>query len=155
MSGRQHIREDFRSGGVAAEGCADLCVLDHRTSLGRHFLRDANAFDAYLLRIRGVDGGLDGADMVGCGAATSSNELHPGLEKFSADAGHVFRRTGIDVASFNGAGHSGVGHGRDGQAGDGSNALDGGEDGGGADAAIAADGIRAPLFEVLGGEFRG
>jgi hypothetical protein len=107
-----------------------------------------------LLRFGGAQRGLHGANMVGRSAATASDELGSGLEELACEAGHVFRRAQIYVASIDGARHSGVGHSGQRQTGGGCQTFEGGKNGSGSCTAVDADRVCAPCSEPRGGDFR-
>ena len=103
------------------------------------------------LSIDSSHGGAHGADVVGRGAAASSDDLRAGSDGLTGEAGHVLRRAEIDVAAFDGAGHAGIGHGGDGEIGGGAHGFNRRENSGGSGGAVHADGSGAPLGEERGG----
>ena len=105
-----------------------------------------------LLRLQGAHRRLHGADVVGRGSAASADEARAGVDELAREAGHVLRRGHVDVAALDGARQSGVGHGGQRQARGQAHPLDGAEHGGGAVRAVAADDVRAPLGQPLGGD---
>ena len=108
-----------------------------------------------LLRLQGAHRRLHGADVVGRGSATAADEACAGVDELAREAGHVLRRGHVDVAALDGAGQSGVGHGGQRQAGRQTHPLDDREHGGGAVRAVAANDVRAPLGQSLGGDLGG
>ena len=109
----------------------------------------AGAFNAGL-GIDGAHGGAHGAYVVGGGAAAAAHKLGSGGDGLAGKAGHVLRGAEIDIAAFDGAGHAGVGHGRQGQRGGLAHGFNGGKHGGWAGGAVDADGARTPLREARG-----
>ena len=93
--------------------------------------------------------------MTGSGAAAAANKLHSSLDQLAGEAGHVLRRAEIDVPPIHGARHTGIGHGDQGQVGGPHHALNSGEYGRRSYAAVATDGIRAPLGQSRGCRLRG
>src|SRR5450755_462795 len=99
-------------------------------------------------------GGLHGTDVIGRGAAASTDQLDTGGNEFSGIAGHVFRRAQVDVASFNRARHTGVGLRGERQGSHGTHALDGVEHGDRSYAAIDAEYVDLPFGQAGGESFR-
>ena len=89
------------------------------------------------------------------GAAAAANKLHSGLDQLAGEAGHVLRRAEIDVPPVHGARHTRIGHGDQGQIRGVHHALNGGEYGRRPYAAVASDGVRAPLGQSRGCRLRG
>src|SRR5260370_1694982 len=98
--------------------------------------------------------GLHGFGVLRRGSAASAHQADARVYEFARVAGHIFRRTQIDVATFNVARDAGVGVRRQRQLGDATNAFDGAQHGYRSDAAVATDHVSAPLFQFGGECFR-
>ena len=103
------------------------------------------------LRVECAQGRVHGADVVGGGSATAADDLHACLESFAGEGGHVLGRTEVDVAAFNCARHSGVGHGGKWKLRCGAHGFNGGENGGWTGGAVDADDVSAPGGEKCSG----
>src|SRR5690242_11275534 len=92
--------------------------------------------------------GLHRPDMFGCGSAAAAHQADAGVHEFAGVAGHVFRRAEIDVSTFYIARYTGVRLRGKRPGSVAPDTLNGFQHGHGADAAIAADDIRAPIVEL-------
>ncbi len=120
--------------------------------LGRRFSRDWSGratFHGARLRIDGAHGRPHGADVVGGGAAAAAHHLCSGGNRLAREAGHIFRRTKIDVAALDGARHTGVGHGSQGQRGGAAHGFNRREHGGRPGGAVDANGLRLPTRSAM------
>ena len=92
--------------------------------------------------------------MVGRGAAAAAHNLRSGGNGLAREAGHVLRRTQVDVAALHGPRHAGVGHGGQRQRGGRAHGFNGRQHRGRAGGAVDADGSRAPLRQQGRGVLR-
>ncbi len=95
-------------------------------------------------------------NVVGRGAAATADEANADIDELLGVTRHVLRRAEIDIASLDRARHAGVGLRRKRGSGHGAHALQCIEHGHRTDAAVAADDVGAPFFQlrtvVLGAE---